>query len=263
MNNKKIFLLSSGVDYLSVQFLLKKKIRKSILQPFFENSSLKKEYNYIFEYTSKSHKKIHDFVYQKCEGIIATDLDYVFPLEGNKKFVGLVPNPINTNKLIFKDLVIEDKIIIFLGVNQWNHHQKGIVYFEKALDLIKEKYSNRVEIIVTKNIPYSDYINLYNKAHILLDQVYAFDQGYNALEAMAKGKVVFTGAETEFESYYNLTQKVAINAKADVDYLVQQLSLLIENPQEIIAIGKRARAFIEKEHDYTKIAERYLGVWNK
>jgi hypothetical protein len=30
------------------------------------------------------------------------------------------------------------------------------------------------------------YINSYNKAHILLDQVYAYDQGYNALEAMAK-----------------------------------------------------------------------------
>jgi hypothetical protein len=37
---------------------------------------------------------------------------------------------------------------------------------------------------------YTTYINSYNKAHILLDQTYAYDQGYNALEAMAKGKVV-------------------------------------------------------------------------
>ena len=91
--------------------------------------------------------------------------------------------------------------------------------------------------------------------------MYAFDQGYNALEAMAKGKVVFTGAETEFMEYYNLTERVAINALPDVDSLVNELSHLIENPEEIIAIGKRARAFIEKEHDYIKIAERYLGVW--
>jgi hypothetical protein len=35
-----------------------------------------------------------------------------------------------------------------------------------------------------------------------------------------------------------------------VDYLVNELSL-IQNPNEIIAI-KRARAFIEKEHDYVK-----------
>jgi hypothetical protein len=36
------------------------------------------------------------------------------------------------------------------------------------------------------DIPYTTYINSYNKAHILLDQTYAYDQGYNALEAMAR-----------------------------------------------------------------------------
>jgi len=95
----------------------------------------------------------------------------------------------------------------------------------------------------------------------VLDQVYAFDQGYNALEAMAKGKVVFTGAEKEFEAHYNLTEKVAINALPDVDAIVNELSLLIENPTEITAIGKRARAFIENEHHYIKVAEKYLEKW--
>jgi len=80
---------------------------------------------------------------------------------------------------------------------------------------------------------------------------------------MAKGKVVFTGAEKEFADYYKLDEKVAINALPDVDYLVTELSFLIENPNEIIAIGKRARQFIEKEHQYTKIAEKYIAVWKK
>jgi hypothetical protein len=34
---------------------------------------------------------------------------------------------------------------------------------------------------------------------------------------------------------------------------------LIENPKSIVAIGKRARAFIEKEHDYVSIANQYLA----
>lgn len=78
---------------------------------------------------------------------------------------------------------------------------------------------------------------------------------------MSKGKVVFTGAETEFMEYYNLTERVCINAIPDVDYIVNELSFLIENPKEIIAISKQARNFIEKEHDYVKIAQRYLNVW--
>jgi hypothetical protein len=43
--------------------------------------------------------------------------------------------------------------------------------------------------------------------------------------------------------------------------LVKELSLLIENPQEIIRIGKEARAFVEKEHDYVRIAKKYVAVW--
>ena len=49
----------------------------------------------------------------------------------------------------------------------------------------------------------------------------------------------------------------------DADYLVNELSFLIDNPTEIIAIGKRARAFIEKEHEYIKIAEKFVRVWQE
>ena len=79
---------------------------------------------------------------------------------------------------------------------------------------------------------------------------------------MALGKVVFTGAETEFQEYYKLTDSVAINALPDVESIVQQLSFLIENPEELTLIGKRARQFIEKEHHFVKIAEIYTESWN-
>ena len=80
---------------------------------------------------------------------------------------------------------------------------------------------------------------------------------------MAKGKVVFTGAEQDFKDYYKLTERVCVNAKPDVDYLVKELSSLIDNTNEIITIGKRAQAFVAKEHDYIKITEKYLEVWDK
>jgi len=91
--------------------------------------------------------------------------------------------------------------------------------------------------------------------------VYGFDQGYNALEAMAKGKVVFTGAEKEFEDHYKLTEKVAVNALPDVDYLVTELSDLIENSELISTISSSARNFIKHEHNYIKIATKYCDIW--
>ena len=110
-------------------------------------------------------------------------------------------------------------------------------------------------------MPYKEYIKTYNEAHIVLDQVLAYDQGYNALEAMAKGKVVFTGAEERFNNYYQLENKVAINALPNAQKIASSLEELILNPELIIEIGKNARAFIEKEHDYLKIAKKYIALW--
>ena len=259
--NQKVYVLASGVDYLNVQYLIKNKSFKSILNPYFENKNLAKYYEYVFKYSTKNHKKLHGYVYENCQGFIASDLDYHFPLLNVKKYLGLIANPINIEKLEFETPKIDDKIIIFLGVNTGNYYQKGINYFEKALAIIKEKYHEKVEIIIAKNIPYKDYINLYNKSHILLDQIFANDQGYNALEAMAKGKVVFTGAGIEFQNFYNLKEKVAIEANPDVDYLVKKLSFLIENPEQIEIIAKNARLFVVKEHNFIEIAQKYIDKW--
>ncbi|SHI62446.1 glycosyltransferase [Flavobacterium terrae] len=260
-NNKKIFLLSCGDDYSSVKYYFENRNQSSILTPFLEEKVNKKEYSPVLKYLEKDYKNLHDFLFKKIEGVIASDLDYHFPLLNNPKYIGLVPNPINSDKIEFIKNSINNKIIIFLGININTYTKKGIDYFEKALEIIKVKYSQKIEIIITKNIPYADYINHYNNCHILLDQVYAKDQGYNALEAMAKGKVVFTGAGYDFMKHYNLKERVAIHAKDDVEYLVNELSFLIENPNEIIRIQKNARLFIEKEHNYIITASNYLKFW--
>lgn len=262
-NNQKLYLLSCGYDYLNVKYCFENPDFKSVVPLYLNNKIDKKTFGNVLKFRKKAFFKLHQFIYKNSHGIIASDFDYHLPLLGNSKYLGLIPNPINIDKLQFESLKIDDKIIIFHGINNDNYVKKGNDYFEKALEIIQEKYREKVEIITVRSVPYSEYINLYNHSHILLDQIYAYDQGYNALEAMAKGKVVFTGAETEFISHYNLSKKVCINTIPNIDYLVNELSFLIENPDEIIAIGKRARAFIEEHHHYKKIAEKYILKWNE
>ncbi len=259
--NKRVFLLCCGVDHTIAKYMMAEKPRYSIMTPYFENPKLIEEYRYILNYLKPKKQKIHNLVYKNCAGVIASDIDYYLPLIDNPKFLGLIPNPINLDTIKYTEPEVSDKIVVFHGINRWNYHKKGNAFFEKALDIIQNKYTDKVKIITVENIPYQDYVKLYNEAHILLDQVYGYDQGYNALEAMAKGKVVFTGAEKEFNEYYNLSEQVAINALPDVNQIVDELSFLIENPTEILEIGKRARAFIKEEHDYIKIAGKYLEVW--
>lgn len=261
-HNGTMSLLICGEETPIVDYHLQDKARYSILTPYFEDKGLEKNYYYTLKYAKPAYRKLFEWVKQHSKVLITTDLDYTLPMREMGFEVTHIPNPVNTESLQFKQVPINDEIIIFLGINRLSYIKKGTIYFEQALDIIKEKYNKRVKIIITENVPYSEYIELYNRAHIVLDQILGYDQGYNALEAMAKGKVVFTCAEKEFMEFYGLTERVAVNALPDAAAIARELSYLIENPDEIDAISKRARAFIEKEHNYIDIAESYLKAWN-
>jgi len=255
-------LLICGDETPIIDYLFKKEFKYSVLTPYFEDNLLEKEFQFPLKYQKEGYRKTFDWLAKNCQNLITSDLDYEISMQKMGFQTMFIPNPINTHKIAVESNEITNKIVIFLGINRMSYIKKGINNFEKALDIIQKKYSERVEIIITENLAYSKYISQYNKAHILLDQVFAYDQGYNALEAMAKGKVVFTGAETEFLTQYQLQEdEVCINALPDEKELAEKLSLLIENPEKIIEISKNARKFIEKEHDYKIITEKYLRCW--
>lgn len=262
--NKSPFLLSCGTDYICVTHSYNKKFRYSILTPFFDGKGSKKDYSSPLSYLTEQHKKLHDYIFRTIKGVISNDLDYHIPLIGNPKYLGMIPHAIDLSKLNYSKPTIEEKIVIFHGINSFNYYKKGNDIFDDALKIIAQKFPNKVDILITKDLPYKDYIKSFDKAHILLDQVYAYDQGYNALEAMAKGKVVFTGAEKEWLEYYNLEEDtIAINALPNAEDIAKKLEWLILNPEKIKEISINARQFVEMEHDHIKCAQLYLNKWKE
>ncbi len=260
--NKKVFLTSCGYDYPSVKYAFDKKFKYSILTPYFEEKESKTDSHPILKHLRPDFVELHKHFYKHIEGVISCDLDYAIPLKKYKKHLGLIPHPIHTDKIRFSKLNIENEIVIFHGINKNNYYKKGNDIFENALKIIYKKYAHKIRIVTVESLPYNAYKKLFDDCHILLDQVYAYDQGYNALEAMAKGKVVFTGAEQEWLDYYNLEEDaVAINALPDADNIAKKLEWLILNSEKILEISKNARLFIEKEHDYINCAKLYLKKW--
>lgn len=259
--NRQMSLLICGDDTPIIDYCLNGDLKYSILTPFLEKRATAQYYNYSLKYLTPNYRKLFNWVKGNSVCLVTSDLDYEVPMKAQGYTTHFIPNPINTDLITYNQPEITDKIIIFLGINRMSYTKKGISFFEESLNMLRQRYKDKIEIIVTENIPYKEYIKLYDRAHILLDQVYGYDQGYNALEAMAKGKVVFTGAETKFTQHYNLTERVAVNALPDAEAIANELSFLIENPNEIKAISKRARSFIEQEHNYIKIAEKYIKAW--
>ncbi|WP_411893739.1 glycosyltransferase [Winogradskyella sp. A2] len=261
--NKSLFLLSCGLDYPSVAYAYNKKFRYSILTPYFENKGAKKDFSPALSYITDEHIELHKHIFKNIKGVISNDLDYHLPLIGYDKYLGMIPHAIDTSELKYSEPVIKDKVVIFHGINTYNYYKKGNDIFDDALDLIRDKFKDKAEIIVTRNLPYKEYIKSFDRAHILLDQVYAYDQGFNALEAMAKGKVVFTGAEKEWREYYNVeADTIALNALPDASSIASKLKWLIENPDELEKISKNGRKFVEEHHNYIDCAKQYLELWS-
>lgn len=263
-NHCPFFLLSCGLDFPSVSYAMDKKFRYSILTPYFENRGTKKDFSPALSYLTPEHIQLHKHIFKHIKGVISNDLDYHIPLIGYQKYLGMIPHAIDLSALEYKAPIVNDKIIIFHGINTFNYYKKGNDIFEKALDIISKNYTDQIEIITAKNLPYKAYIKSFDRSHILLDQVYAYDQGFNALEAMAKGKVVFTGAEQEWLDYFNLKEDtVAINALPDAENIAKKLEWLIRNPEKIEEISSNARRFVETHHDHIRCAEQYLNTWKK
>ena len=257
-NNKKVFLSACGDDYVFINSLLENRLTYHVLTPFLKNKELKKNYKYSWVYTTKAAKKHHEFVFKHIEAVIPADFDYFLAYKNHSKATPLIPFPVRTYLLDYIKPIITDKIIIFHGINKANYYKKGNDIFEKAISIIQEKYAHKIEVITSISLPYETYIQKYNTAHILLDQVYSYDQGYNALEAMAKGKVVFSGAEKNWLNYYKIEEDIVlINAKPNAIEIAEKLEWLILNPEKIIEISENARRFIDREHDYIKVAKHY------
>ena len=261
-NNNKVFLLSCGVDSVNVKHAMSKKLKYSILTPLFENASLEKKYEPILKYEKENYLALAKFVQKYVNGIISSDLDYHIPYLSKKKYLGMIPNPINTQKIKYYGINKSKKILILHAVNSSNKIKKGNRFFEEALKIIDEKFKDKISIITTYDLPYKEHLENLKKCDILLDMVYAYDQGYNALEAMAMGKIVFTGAEEEWLKLYNIKEDtVVINAVPNSMRIVEKLVWLIENPKILKSISVNAREFIEKNHDFEKIATKYIKTW--
>jgi len=259
--NKRVFLSACGEDHHVINYYRSGAMRYTVLTPFEQNPDLKNEAAYSYKYLKPEYKRLHDFVIDNVKAVIPSDLDYAIPYRNHTKAVAMIPNPINVDKILYQEMQINDKINIFLGINRYSYYKKGLHIILKALDVIKHRYGNKVNICIAENLPYEEYIRKYDSAHIFIDQLYSYDQGFNALEAMAKGKCVLTGAEKEFEDYYKLKETVAVNILPDFNDLVDKLSDLIENPNKILTISKNARHFIEQHHHYKKVAQQYVDTW--
>ena len=111
-------------------------------------------------------------------------------------------------------------------------------------------------------MPLEKYLEVMRKTNIVIDQTNSYSLGVNGIYAMAMGKVVLGGAESESLKSLGVESSPVINIKPNAKSIVDAIEKLIDQKEQIREIGLKSRKFTEEVHGHIKIAKKYLETWD-
>ena len=265
-NNNAIFLSVLGDDYYTVKWIRKHNKKSKRLVPTKHDVFIHPSSTFMYELCVGYHL-LNYFATKVSKSIIPGLLQYKNSYLWTGKTNEICPFPINEKLITDKPLKISDgeKIVIFHGWQKARGKFKGNDVYDRVICRLKNNYPDLIEYVVVQNVPYSEYIKLYNSCHIYIDQLYGNDKGVNATLGMAAGKVVFTGAEDESLRAYPFYDGniPCINASCNEEKLYKQLESLIKNPSQMEMISKNAIEFVKRNHSADFVADLYMKCWKK
>lgn len=269
-HNKKVFLGAFGMDYFWVKagincqtfrysdFNLGAKVRESA-----ENKI------WIRDWLYGAKGQLNQEIAADCDGIVAGLYEYYAAYQGEHgDKLQFIPFPIRVDETMLAEhygrheFPANERVRFFIGIQRKRHAYKGTDVMLSALESLKSDYPNDVEIVQVENVPFMQYIHLLRSSDVLLDQLYSYTPAMNALQAMAQGLIVVGGGEPE--NYAILQEKTLhpiINVLPNEPDVYRQLETLIKNKQMIPQLSHESREYIEKHHDYIKVARQYLDFW--
>ena len=128
------------------------------------------------------------------------------------------------------------------------------------LGLLRDDFEFRV----IEGLSYRAYLEAIRDADIVVDQIYSQSAGMNALELMAAGKIVLTGAtELGRKYYHDESASPAFNASPDPAVLAKTLSSILDRKPKFSTLAVRGRRFVEQWHDPALIAGQFISGWNE
>jgi glycosyltransferase involved in cell wall biosynthesis len=266
-HNKKVFLGAFGTDYYWIKTCLDRKVfryseycigDKPLLS---ENTEI--QIKTWMDGTTK--QSLNREIAETCDGIIACLYEYyVAYLNDYKDKLAFMPEPINTDELVFTQRGTNELVRFFIGIQADRSRIKGTDVMYKMLQEVYKIYPKKCIIQKAESVPYKKYVGMMNRSDVLLDQLYSYTPGMNALAAMSQGLVVVGGGEPESYEILNEPElKPIINVLPDKEDVFTKLEQLVLHKEMLPELSLQSRQFVEKHHHYIKVAQQYLDFWEE
>ncbi len=260
-HNKHVILGGYGMDYYWVNVCCKDKpLRYS---DFNMGNELRTNIDALKErkdWIGTAKEKINKMIAEDCDGIVTGLYEYwaCYQPSFPQKTV-FIPFPIHTYAQpsdVPND--VPKKVKLFIGINKSRSEYKGTDIMLKAAQAIAEKYPERTELRIAQNVPFQQYVEMMNGSDAILDQLYSYTPSMNPLEAMAHGIICIGGGEPEnYEIIHETELRPIINVQPKYESVYQELEHLVLHPELIPQLKQQSIAYVNKHHDYMKVAKQY------
>jgi hypothetical protein len=128
----------------------------------------------------------------------------------------------------------------------------------RAAQDLTSRYPDRVTLNVAEGIPFDEYHSMLDSSDVLLDQLYSYTPAMNALLAMSKGIVVVGGGEPENYDILGETElRPIVNVQPTYDSVYHELEQLVLHPDRLLQLKQQSIDYIQRHHDYIKVARAY------
>lgn len=254
-NNGKLFFLAAGTDAYYWKYA-NKVMRYSPIQDMKVLDAVNNN-SYM---NTKAAMRFNNWCLSLSDGLIPVAYDYEVCYNGHPKLLDRLPMPIDVSKIEYVGISNDAIYNLFHGLNRAGF--KGTRHVEKAFDYIDRVYGEFVNTSIQGRMSFGNYLNVLKRADIVVDQTSSYGLGMNALYAMALGKVVLGGNEPETNTLYSCSNP-AINILPDHADIEEKIEALIKDKELLRAIGRNSRHFVEVEHDFRIVADKFVKLWRE
>lgn len=265
--NGSLFLTLAGNDHFFVRACLEPDFfRFSEFRVGVKRSPFDRAYpNMANAYLLPSLKHYTEDFYDAMDGAMSALPEYDMaarPILGDRLvYAGL---PVDLKMLTPHPFPETGKIRLLVGMRSYSILQKGTDTLLKMARTLEKEMPERFETDNVTDLPWTEYLRHIREAHIVLDQLYSYSPGMNALNTMALGRVSASGAEPE---YYDMIGETELRPIIPLSPLQEDipgtLVKLAENPDLLRKMAADGRRLVEKHNDVRIIADRYEAHWQK
>ena len=205
---------------------------------------------------------------EDCDAIVAGLYEYYASYKThfeNPDKIHFIPFPITLPSEIGTRHIEGTPLRLFIGIQRSRSQYKGTDIMLRAARRVAKDFPKDCTLQIAENVPFVQYVKLFNSSDVILDQLYSYTPAMNALEAMAHGMVVVGGGEPEgFDLLAEKSVRPVVNVQPDEESVYEALKDLVEHKDVLVAkLQEESYQYVAKHHDYLKVARQYVNLYER